>query len=200
MAGSYNRKDKFYQQAKEEGYRSRAAYKLLEIQKRFKILRRGGSILDLGAWPGGWLQAAAEVCGDSAVIIGVDLQAIEALPDPNIYTICGDFGSDEVLEQLREKVPDGFHAVISDASPKLTGINAADQSATAECARLTFSIAEQFLRKGGNYVCKIFKGNETDMFVKSLKRRFEQVSRVELESSRNSSSETYVVAKGFIIV
>jgi 23S rRNA (uridine2552-2'-O)-methyltransferase len=198
MSSSYNRKDHLYQQAKDEGYRSRAAFKLIELQKRFRVLSKGHSVLDLGAWPGGWLQVASEVVSGSGICVGVDLAQIEPLGLSNVETICGDFNSEEVAAQINSFCPKGYNAVISDASPKLTGIQAADQAMTAECAKNTFELAQKFLRKGGNYVCKIFKGSETDKFVKSIKSKFNQFSRVELDATRNSSSETYIVARGFL--
>lgn len=197
MSREYNRKDSYYMQAKEDGYRSRAAYKLIEIQKRYRILSANSKVLDLGAWPGGWLQVASEAVGPNGLVVGVDLVAIENLDAGNVQTICGDFTDPEVVNQIKSLCPNGYSAVVSDASPKLTGINATDQAMTAECAIMTYKIAEQFLRQGGSYVCKIFKGSETDRFVKSIKSKFKQFSRVELDATRTSSSETYIVGKGY---
>lgn len=197
MSSKYNRKDALYDRAKEEGYRSRAAYKLIELQERFKICRSGACVLDLGAWPGGWLQVASEIVGERGKVVGIDIAVVEPLPCDNVQVLVGDFSNSENVEAIRAASPKGFDAVLSDASPKLSGINEADQASTAQCAHNAFAVAKIMLRNGGNFVCKIFKGQETDQFVKSLKKSFKQVSRIELEASRNSSSETYVVAKGF---
>lgn len=197
MAADYKRKDALYEQAKQDGYRSRAAYKLLELQKRFRVCNNSGKVLDLGAWPGGWLQVASEIVGPSGCVVGIDLATIEPLEAENVHFLTGDFSLDENIEKLKAFAPKGFNSVISDASPKLTGIPEADQFGTAQCAQGAFNVAQKLLQPGGNFVCKIFKGAETDRLVKSLKKSFSQLSRVELEATRNSSSETYIIGKGF---
>ena len=198
MATEYKRKDALYEQAKEDGYRSRAAYKLIELQKRFRPFSNAAKVLDLGAWPGGWLQVASEIVGPKGLVVGIDLATIDPLDAENVRLLTGDFSLDETIEKLCElAAPKGYNCVLSDASPKLTGIAEADQYGTVQCAMAAFKVAEKVLQNGGSFVCKIFKGNETDKFVKSLKRHFLQLSRVELEATRNSSSETYVVGKGF---
>lgn len=197
MAGDYKRKDALYEQAKQDGYRSRAAYKLLELQKRFRLCNSSAKVLDLGAWPGGWLQVASELVGPSGKVVGIDLATIEALDAENVQILTGDFSLEETISKLREIAPKGYNCVLSDASPKLTGIPEADQAGTVECSQAAFRVAEKLLQTGGSFVCKIFKGSETDRFVKTLKKSFTQLSRVELEATRNSSSETYVVGKGF---
>lgn len=198
MATEYKRKDALYEQAKEDGYRSRAAYKLIELQKRFRPFSNAARVLDLGAWPGGWLQVASEIVGPKGLVVGIDLTAIDPLDAENVSLVTGDFSLDETIEKLRElSSSKGYNCVLSDASPKLTGIPEADQYGTVQCAIAAFKVAEKVLQNGGSFVCKIFKGSETDKFVKSLKKHFAQLSRVELEATRSSSSETYVVGKGF---
>lgn len=197
MSSTYNRKDALYEQAKQDGYRSRAAYKLIELQKRFRICNSSARVLDLGAWPGGWLQVASELVGPAGTVVGIDLATIEPLDSANVKLLTGDFSLDETIENLKSLAPKGYNCVLSDASPKLTGIPEADQAGTAECAQAAFKVAQKTLQSGGNFVCKIFKGSETDRLVKSLKKLFTQLSRVELEATRTSSSETYIVGKGF---
>lgn len=197
MAAEYKRKDALYEQAKQDGYRSRAAYKLIELQKRFRVCNNAAHILDLGAWPGGWLQVASELVGPKGNVVGIDLAQIDPLETENVQVLTGDFTQQEQIDKLISLAPHGYNCVLSDASPKLTGIPEADQAGTAECAQAAFNVAQKTLKKGGNFVCKIFKGAETDKFVKSLKKMFDQLSRVELDATRNSSSETYIVGKGF---
>jgi 23S rRNA (uridine2552-2'-O)-methyltransferase len=194
MSSEYKRKDHLYQKAKEEGYRSRAAYKLKEIQAAYKIIKNGDLVLDVGAWPGGWTQVALEYVGAQGRVVGIDLVALEPINDPRAMLLQGD------ARDLDSALPDPalrFNAVISDMSPKLTGIPEADQAGTVACAELALSVASNFLKKGGNFVVKVFKGREVEGFVKAAKPMFNRVIRSELDSTRNSSNEFYVIGLGF---
>lgn len=194
MSSEYKRKDHLYQKAKEEGYRSRAAYKLKEIQAAYKIIKNGDLVLDVGAWPGGWIQVALEYVGAQGRVVGIDLVALEPINDPRAMLLQGD------ARDLDSALPDPalrFNAVISDMSPKLTGIPEADQAGTVACAELALSVASNFLKKGGNFVVKVFKGREVEGFVKAAKPMFNRVIRSELDSTRNSSNEFYVIGLGF---
>jgi 23S rRNA (uridine2552-2'-O)-methyltransferase len=194
MSSGYNRKDHLYQKAKESGYRSRAAYKLKEIQTAYKIIQNGSSVLDVGAWPGGWVQVALEFIGTSGTVTGIDLQALEPVEDPRVRLIVGD------ARDLGALLPDPtvrFDVVISDMSPKLTGIKEADQAGTVACAELALYVAQQHLKKGGNFVVKVFKGGEVEGFVKLARPMFNKLVRSELQSTRNTSNEFYVIGLGF---
>jgi 23S rRNA (uridine2552-2'-O)-methyltransferase len=194
MSSGYNRKDHLYQKAKESGYRSRAAYKLKEIQATYKIIQNGSSVLDVGAWPGGWVQVALEFIGTSGTVTGIDLQALEPFEDPRVRLIVGD------ARDLGALLPDPtvrFDVVISDMSPKLTGIKEADQAGTVACAELALYVAQQHLKKGGNFVVKVFKGGEVEGFVKLARPMFNKLVRSELQSTRNTSNEFYVIGLGF---
>jgi 23S rRNA (uridine2552-2'-O)-methyltransferase len=194
MASEYKRKDHLYQKAKDEGYRSRAAYKLKEIQATYKIIQNGGCVLDVGAWPGGWTQVALEYLGGAGSVVGVDLVTVEPLNDERVTLLTGD------ARDLAALLPDPtmrFDCVISDMSPKLTGIKEADQAGTVACAELALSVAAGYLKKGGNFVVKVFKGREVEGFVKAAKPMFNRVVRSELDSTRNSSNEFYVIGLGF---
>lgn len=196
MSGGYNRKDRFYELAKSEGYRSRAAYKLKELNQKFKFLARGAHVLDLGSWPGGWTQVAAEAVGESGLVVSIDLVPLDSLPGDNIKLIAGDVRDESSLAAIRALVPH-VSVIISDMSPKLTGIKVADQMGTVACAELAVWVATQVLKPGGTLVMKVFKGNETEQFYRAHRALFEKLHRVELESTRKSSNEFYIVGQGY---
>ena len=190
----YNRKDHLYNKAKEEGYQSRAAYKLLEIQKDYKIIPSGGHVLDVGAWPGGWTQVCLDILGPQGTVTAIDLVPIETIGDPRCKCITGDARD---LEEILGHPGPCFDAVISDMSPKLTGIKEADQAGTVACAELALYVAQQLLKKGGNFVVKVFKGGQVEGFVKSARPMFNKLVRSELKSTRATSNEFYVIGLGF---
>ncbi len=190
----YNRKDHLYQKAKEEGYRSRAAYKLVEVQDAYKIIKSGNSVLDVGAWPGGWTQVALNYVGDSGSVTAIDLQALDPIDDPRCKLIAGDARD---LEQILGTGDPSFDVVVSDMSAKLTGIKEADQAAAVGCAELALYVAQQNLKQGGNFLVKVFKGGDVEGFVKSTRPMFNKLLRSELKSSRNTSNEFYVIGLGF---
>ena len=194
MSSNYNRKDHLYQKAKDEGYRSRAAYKLKEIQATYKIIRPDFHVLDVGAWPGGWTQVALEYLGPKGTVTGIDLQAVDPIDDPRCHLIAGDARD---LDTLLGTSEPRFDCVISDMSPKLTGIKEADQAGTVACAELALYVAQQYLTQGGSLVAKVFKGGQVEGFVKSARPMFNKVVRSELASTRNSSNEFYVIGLGF---
>ena len=194
MSSDYNRKDHLYQKAKDEGYRSRAAYKLLEIQESYKVIPQGAAVLDVGAWPGGWTQVALEIVGPKGTVTGIDLQALDPIEDPRCTLITGDARD---LEEILGHPEPCFDAVISDMSPKLTGIKEADQAGTVGCAELALYVAQQLLKKGGSFVVKVFKGGEVEGFVKSARPMFNKLIRSELKSTRATSNEFYVIGLGF---
>ena len=197
LSKEYQRKDYLHQRAKDEGYRSRASYKLIELDKRFNLLRSGLKVLDLGAWPGGWLQVVARKLGNSGVIVGIDLQKIEDFGGDNVHLICGDARDEENLQAMLSLAGGRFDLVISDMSPKLTGIREVDSAATVGCAELALYLAQQSLRQGGNLVIKLFKSNDSEQFVKSMRPMFNKVKRVELDATRSSSNEFYVLGFEF---
>ena len=194
MSSKYNRKDHLYQKAKDEGYRSRAAYKLLEIQKAYGVISSGDKVLDVGAWPGGWCQVALELIGASGEVVGIDLVPLDPIPDSRFRSITADARTvDELFP------PDGplFDSVISDMSPKLTGIKEADQAGTVACAELALYVATQVLKEKGSFVVKVFKGGDVEGFVKTARPMFNKLVRTELKSTRNTSNEFYIIGLGF---
>jgi 23S rRNA (uridine2552-2'-O)-methyltransferase len=197
MPGTYNRKDHFYQKAKEQGLRSRAAYKLLELNDKHHLFRPGFRVLDLGAWPGGWLQVAAEKVGHTGLAVGIDLVPIEPLGQPQAKTLTGNAKDPALLTEALHLAGGQFDAVLSDMSPKLSGIKEADRAAAIECAQIALDVCRLALKAGGQLVIKVFKSPETEVFVKKMRSIFNKVTRSELDSSRKTSSEFYIIGHGY---
>jgi 23S rRNA (uridine2552-2'-O)-methyltransferase len=194
---AYQPKDAFYHKAKKEGYRSRAAYKLLELNRRFSLIRQGDRVVDLGAAPGGWLQVASQLAGEKGSVIGVDIQRIEPLKDQNISLFQGDIGSEDSISKIKELLGSPVDCVLSDLSPRLSGIHDADISRSLELARSALKAACALLRPGGNFLVKTFEGEELNAFSQQLKEFFRSVQRTKPEATRKGSSEIYFCAQGF---
>jgi 23S rRNA (uridine2552-2'-O)-methyltransferase len=195
---SYNPHDRYYKKAKQEGYRSRSAYKLFELQQRYRLLRTGDNVVDLGAAPGGWLQIAAKVVGQNGKVIGVDIQAIQPFSARQIVLVHGDVSSLEIQSKIKELLGGMADAVISDMAPKLSGIRDADMARALELNRLALHVAAPLLRPGGSLLIKSFMSNELHQLTAELKRQFSDVQRTKPEATRQGSSEFYFVAKGFL--
>lgn len=191
---NYNRKDRFYQKAKEEGFVARSAYKLIELDRRFGILKPGSRIVDLGCAPGGWLQVAEK---KSAKIVGIDLLPLKYKPTPSVTFIQGDFLEPANQAKTREALAGEATWVLSDLSPNLSGIKFADigQSLDLSCAVLEFS--RTVLKKGGGLVIKIFPGEELGAFRKELALSFRKTDTFIPEATRSTSNEIYLVSIGF---
>ena len=197
MSAPYNRKDHLYHKAKNEGMRSRAAYKLQELNDKYGLIEAGDYVLDLGCWPGGWLQTASQLVRGSGLVVGIDLVEIEPLAEPNVRFVCGDVCEDANVRRLLELAEGRFDVVLSDMSAKLTGIREADDAAAGSIADLALSAARQTLEVEGNFVVKLFKGNEAERFVKTARPLFNKLIRTELKSSRSTSNEFYAIGLGF---
>lgn len=197
MAKQYNRKDHYYSQAKESGKRSRAYYKIQELDKKYQIFSRQTSVLDLGAWPGGWMQYALERVGDRRPVVGIDLVELDSFLNENAHTVVGDVRDEEALREVVALAGERFHVLVSDMSPKLTGIKSADRGQAVHLAELALWAAEFCLKPGGTFVAKMFKSGEADSFYRSSLPRFDKLRRTELRSTRGSSNEFYIVGEGF---
>lgn len=193
----YHPKDAFYRKAKKEGYRSRAAYKLLELNRRFNLIRSGDRVVDLGAAPGGWLQVASQLTGPKGRVIGVDIQPIEAFKEKNVFLLQADITSQDSQEKVKELLGSWVDCVLSDLSPRLSGIHHADVSRSVELGRSALKVASHLLRPGGNFLVKTFVGEELNIFSLELKKHFRSVQRTRPEATRRGSSEIYLCAKGF---
>jgi 23S rRNA (uridine2552-2'-O)-methyltransferase len=194
---SYDPHDRYFKKAKQEGYRSRAAYKLLELQQRYRLMGPGDAVVDLGAAPGGWLQVAGKFVGQNGKVIGVDLQPIKPFNERNIIVLKGDIFSAEIKQKIKELIGGPADSVISDLAPKLSGIRDADIARCMELNQTALNIAVNLLRPGGKLLIKSFISNELHSFTTGLKRYFSTVQRTKSEATRQGSSEFYFYAKGF---
>ena len=194
---SYRPQDRFFRKAKREGYRSRAAYKLLEINQRFRVIRPGSVVVDLGAAPGGWLQVAAEAAGQRGRVLGFDLQPIQPLFRPRVETFELDILAQDVAERIGTLCGGPVDCVLSDMAPRLSGIRDADRRNALELTRKAFDVARAILKPRGAFLFKTFTGAEVEALLKEMSDRFQAVQRVRSAATRKGSSEIYVVAKGF---
>lgn len=190
------RKDHYYNKAKQEGYRSRAAYKLKQLDEQADLLSPGDTVVDLGAAPGGWLQVAAEAVGPSGRVIGVDFQRIDPLEDHDVETIRGDMTEDETRDRIEEVAEGEVDTVVSDMAPNMTGEYSVDHARSVHLARLALETARSVLAPGGNFAVKVFDGQDFADFRTDVESAFEHVRTVRPEASRESSSEVYVVGLG----
>ncbi len=184
--------DKYFRQAKSEGYRARSAYKLQEINQRFHLIRRGITVLDLGAAPGSWTQVALDV---GAKVVAVDLSPIQPLDGAR--TIRGDITQADCIAQIAAALPAGADAVVSDVSPATSGIAVVDHARSIQLAQASLDIALKFLKSRGGFVIKVFQGEDFDKFVSETKKYFRDVRVYRPDASRRESSEHYVVGLGF---
>ena len=197
MASKYNRKDIHYQKAKETGVRSRAYFKLQELNQKCKLIKPGYKIVDLGAWPGSWMEYAAKKTGPKGHVTGIDLVEIEPLAGKNTTLLQGDLYKEETIAEVAATCPQGFDLLMSDMSPKLTGIKESDHAQSAGLAELAIYIASKTLKSGGNLVIKVFKSGDTDELIRSHRKYFTKLQRVGLKSTRKTSNEFYIVGFGF---
>ncbi len=191
--GSQWGQDKTYLRAKNEGYRSRAAFKLMEIQAKFGIIRRDDNIVDLGAAPGSWLQIERTLT--DARIIGIDLNPIAELD--GIETIEGDINDPAVVAMVKEKL-EVVNIVLCDASPKLSGHKSYDQARIIDLNEQALAFACKVLKPGGNFAVKSFQGSDFPGFYAKCKLNFYAVKTCMTKSTRKGSTELYIVAKNFI--
>jgi 23S rRNA (uridine2552-2'-O)-methyltransferase len=188
--------DEYVKRAQREGYRSRAVYKLDEIQQKDRLLKPGMAIVDLGAAPGGWSQYAAKVLLGRGRIIAMDILPMDPLD--GVEFVQGDFREDEVLDLLMEKLgSDKVDLVMSDMAPNISGMEAVDQPRSMYLAELAIDFAGQVLREGGDLLFKAFQGEGFDAMVKTLREQYRQVRVRKPKASRPRSREVYVLARHF---
>ena len=192
---SYVPNDKWSRKATEEGYRARSVYKLKELDEKFRILKKGMTILDLGAAPGSWLQYAAEKVGRKGAVLGIDLQVIEPVAD-NVHTFVADITDIEAIaEILNEQKISTVHCVISDLAPKTSGIKDVDQWRSIELSQAVLETAAVVLKKDGICVLKVLRGADFDEFLRETRKSWKLVKATSVKASRDSSREVYVVLK-----
>ena len=185
--------DHYVKQAQREGYRSRACYKLLEIQEKDRILRPGMSVLDLGAAPGGWSQVAAKFVGNNGKVIASDILPIEEIA--GVTFLQGDFTEQSVYDDLTE-FTDGarFNVVLSDMAPNMSGQLSVDQPKSMHLADLAIDMAIKTLEKNGSFIVKVFQGEGFDAYVQNARNSFKKVTVIKSKASRPRSKEVYLLA------
>ncbi|MFQ3341984.1 MAG: 23S rRNA (uridine2552-2'-O)-methyltransferase [Porticoccus sp.] len=189
-------RDHYVKQAQQDGYRSRASYKLLEINQKDRLLYPGLVVVDLGAAPGGWSQVAAKLVGPKGKVIASDILDMDSIVDVNF--ILGDFTDPVVLQRILGSLEKGLvDLVISDMAPNMSGMKGIDQPKVMYLVELALDLATQVLKPGGNFVVKVFHGEGFDQFMLELKKRFKRVTVRKPDASRPRSREVYVVAKDF---
>ncbi len=188
--------DPYVKQAQLDGYRSRSAYKLIELNEKDRLIKPGMRILDLGSAPGGWSQVAGKLVGRKGRVLATDILPME--PIVNVDFIQGDFNDDAVVAQLLEWLEGGkFDLIISDIAPNLSGIDSADQAGSMYFLELALDTVRKTLKPGATFVAKMFQGSGSDEYVKELRKSFEKVLIRKPAASRAQSREVYIVAKGF---
>ena len=190
------RREYYYRLAKKLDYRSRASFKLLQIDDRFSIFREGDSVVDLGACPGGWSQVAKERVGEAGQVIGVDLRYIHPLE--GVQFIIGDITDDNTMIRLLDMVGGKVDVVLSDMAPNIAGAYSMDHARSIELCMYAVDVCDRILKKKGKLVTKVFQGDLFDGYIKELEKRFEKVTIHSPKASRPTSSEVYVISTGFL--
>ncbi len=189
-------RDPYVQKARREGWRSRAVFKLEQIDQKERLLKPGMVVVDLGSAPGSWSQYVTEKLKGRARIVAVDLLPMDSLPD--VEFVEGDFRDDEILARLLAAVgDDGADLVMSDMAPNISGTKAVDQPRSMYLVELALDMARQVLKPGGSFVTKLFQGEGFDDFVKDARNSFERVRVIKPKASRPGSREVYLVARNF---
>ncbi|MCV6589147.1 MAG: 23S rRNA (uridine(2552)-2'-O)-methyltransferase RlmE [Marinobacterium sp.] len=188
--------DHYVKQSKGDGYRSRASYKLVELNKKDKLFRPGMTVVDLGAAPGGWSQVAAELVGDHGRVVASDILPMDALP--GVTFVQGDFTENAVLDAVLQALGDEpADLVISDMAPNMSGMAAVDQPAAMYLVELALDMARQVLKPEGNFVAKVFQGEGFDEYLAEMRQSFRTVVTRKPDASRARSREVYLLGKGF---
>ena len=188
--------DPYVKRAQKDGLRSRASYKLIELNEKDKLIRPGMRVMDLGSAPGGWSQVAGRLVGEKGRVLASDILPMDPLD--NVDFIQGDFTDDAVFQQILDKL-DGNQPdlIISDIAPNISGVAAADQASSMYLVELVLDMVRQVLKPNGTFVAKVFQGEGSDEFLKDVRTSFEKVVIRKPEASRPRSREVYLVGKGF---
>src|ERR1700758_2008971 len=188
--------DPFVKQAQKDGYRSRSAYKLIELNEKDRLIRPGMRVMDLGSAPGGWSQVAGRLVGAKGRVLATDILPMDGLT--NVDFIQGDFTEDTVVQQVFEWLAgEKFDLIVSDIAPNISGIASADQARSIYFLELALDTVCKALKPGATFVAKMFQGSGSDEYLKELRKHFSKVTIRKPEASRKESREVYLVAKGF---
>ncbi len=186
--------DPYVQQAKKDGWRSRAAFKLIEIDDRDKLLKRGEVVVDLGATPGGWSQVAAQRVGDAGLVFALDL--LEMAPIRGVHFILGDFREESVLAELEKNLGEReVGLVMSDMAPNMSGMAVMDQARVMHLAELGLEFSRAHLKPDGAFLVKVFQGRDYEAFVKAMRETFQTVAVRKPDASRDRSAEVYLLGR-----
>lgn len=187
------KRDYYYKRAKEEKYRSRAAYKLLQAVDKYHFIKEGDVVVDLGAAPGGWIQAARKNVGGAGFVLGVDLKPLEPFSESNVKTIIGDIIEPETLDQILSLLPRKADAVVSDVSPNISGVWEVDHARQIDLAQHSLEIALEILGSSGGFFVKVFQGDMLDDMISGVRKHFEDVRVIKPKASRAKSSEIFIL-------
>jgi 23S rRNA (uridine2552-2'-O)-methyltransferase len=186
--------DPYVQRAKKEGWRSRAAFKLMEIDDKDRLLRRGEVVVDLGATPGGWSQVAARRVGDDGMVLALDLLEME--PIHGVHFIQGDFREDDLLRKLEERLAGRrVGLVMSDMAPNMSGVPLVDQARIMHLAELGLEFSRAHLKPDGAFLVKVFQGTDYEAFIRAMREAFKVVAVRKPDASRDRSAELYVLGR-----
>jgi len=188
--------DPFVKQAQKEGYRSRSAYKLIELNEKDHLIRPGMKVMDLGSAPGGWSQVAGKLVGEKGRVLATDILPMDGIS--HVDFIQGDFTEDAIVQQVHDWLGGAkFDLILSDIAPNLSGIDSADQARSIYFLELALDTVRKTLKPGASFAAKMFQGSGSDQYLKELRTSFAKVAIRKPSASRKESREVYVVAKGF---
>ncbi|MBU0578067.1 RlmE family RNA methyltransferase [Patescibacteria group bacterium] len=194
MSKQFDPQDKYFNRAKQEGYRARSAFKLEEIQERYKIIKPGDKVLDLGAAPGSFLQYIFKVVGEKGIAVGIDLQEIESFPDKNILTFKGDIYDEKLYKKIVQQIGmEEFDVITSDLAPKTSGVKFVDGGRSLDLSLQVLEIAKNYLKKDGGCVMKILPGFNEGELLSVVNKMFKTVKKFRPKAVRKSSGESYVI-------
>jgi 23S rRNA (uridine2552-2'-O)-methyltransferase len=191
------KKDQYRKIAKREGYRSRATFKLIQIDKKYNILKNKHVVVDFGCAPGGWLQYISKVIGDEGFALGVDLRRVEPI-DSNVETLVADVNDESIKDKIMSKLPKKADVVTSDLSPNVSGIWELDVAKQIDLTSKVVEILPFILKEGGHAIMKVFQGEPFNGFLNKIKKNFRDVAIIKPPASRPESSEVYLLCRGFI--
>ena len=190
------KKEYYYKKAKAENYRSRATYKLAQTIQKYHFIKSGNVVVDLGAAPGGWIQAARKAAGKKGFVLGVDLKPIAPFEQQYVRTIVCDMTDPEAVRQILSFLPTKADVVLSDMSPNISGVWEVDHARQIDLASKAMEVAQQILCPHGNFFTKVFEGDLLNEFIDKVKQNFEEVKLIKPPASRAKSSEMYILALG----
>lgn len=190
----YKRKDAYFKKAKREGYRARSAFKLFSLNKKYNLIKRNNSVLDIGCSPGSWSQVTKKLVGNNGLVVGIDILPVKEIK--NVKFIQGDITESLTIEKIKN-ISNEFDVIISDAAPKTTGIKELDHDKSIYLNEKVLELSDNLLKKEGNLLVKVFQGKYFQEFLNKINKKFDFVKCSKPDSSRKESKEIYIVAKGF---